>query len=68
MKLNKEFIKDVCVNKLLVQIDKRLVKIDKLPLKRDKNITSIENKKTMDPILDKSNMRKTSNFVKSITS
>ena len=61
MKLKKDFSKDVCINKLLV-------KIDKLPLKRDKNIKSIENKKTMDPILDKSNMRKTSNFVKSTTS
>ena len=68
MKLKKEFIKDVCVNKLLVQIDKRLIKIYMLPLKRDKNIKSIENKKTMDPILAKSNMRKTSNFVKSTTS
>ena len=38
------------------------------PLKRDKNIKSIENKKTMDPILAKSNMRKTCNFVKSTTS
>ena len=65
MKLKKEFTKDVCVNKLLVKIDKRLVKIDKLPLKRDKNIKSIENKKTMDPILDKSNMRKTTLLAKS---
>ena len=61
MKLKKEFIKDVCVNKLLIQIDKRLIK-------RDKNSKSIENKKTMDPILSKSNMRKTSNYVKSTTS
>ena len=66
MKLKKEFTKDVCIDKLLVKIDKLLVKIDKLPLKRDKNIKSIESKKTMDPILSKSNMRKTSNFAKSM--
>ena len=65
MKLKKEFIKDVCVNKLLVQIDKCLVKIDKLPLKRDKNIKSIESKKTMDPIITKSNMRLTTLLAKS---
>ena len=65
MKLKKEFIKDVCVNKLLVQIDKRLVKIDKLPLKRDKNIKSIESMKTMDLLQDKSNMRSTTLLVKS---
>ena len=58
MKLKKEFTKDVCIDKLIV-------KIDKLPLKRDKNIKSIESKKTMYPILAKSSMRKTSNFAKS---
>ena len=61
MKIKKEFTKDVCIDKLIV-------KIDKLPLKRDKNIKSIESKKTMDTILAKSNMRKTSNFAKSTTS
>ena len=65
MKLKKEFIKDVCVNKLLVQIDKCLVKIDKLPLKRDKNIKSIESMKTMDLLQDKSNMRSTTLLAKS---
>ena len=40
-------------------IDKLLVKIGKLLLKRDKNVKSIESKKTMDPLLAKSDMRLT---------
>ena len=58
----------MCIDKLLDMIDKFLVKIDKLLLMRDKNVKSIESKKTMDTILAKSNMRKTSNFAKSTTS
>ena len=46
-------------------IDKFLVKIDKLLLKRDKNVKSIESKKTMDPLLAKSNMRSTTLLAKS---
>ena len=58
MKLKKGFIKHVCIDKLLNKLNKFLLKLDK-------NIKSIESKKTMDPILAKSNMRKTSNFAKS---
>ena len=46
-------------------IDKLLVKIDKLLLMRDKNVKSIESKKTMDPLLAKSNMRSTTLLAKS---
>ena len=46
-------------------IDKLLVKIDKLLLKRDKNVKSIESKKTMDPVLARSNMRSTTLLAKS---
>ena len=58
MKLKKEFTKDVCIDKLLV-------KIDKLPLKQDKNVKSIESKKTMDTIIAESNMRLTTLLAKS---
>ena len=58
MKLKKGFTKHVCIDKLLV-------KIDKLPRKRDKNVKSIESKKTMDPLLAKSNMRSTTLLAKS---
>ena len=47
----------MCIVKPLVMIDKLLVKIDKFLLMRDKNVKSIESKKTMDPLLAKSNMR-----------
>ena len=46
-------------------IDKLLDMIDKLLLMRDKNVKSIESKKTMDPLLAKSNMRSTTLLAKS---
>ena len=55
----------MCIDKLLDMIDKFLVKIDKLLLMRDKNVKSIESKKTMDHLLAKSNMRKTTLLAKS---
>ena len=58
MKLKKEFTNDVCIDMLLV-------KIDKLLLKPDKNVKSIESKKTMDHLLAKSIMRKTNLLAKS---
>ena len=58
MKLKKGFTKHVCIDKLLV-------KIDKLLLTRDKNVKSIESKKTMDHLLAKSIMRKTTLLTKS---
>ena len=64
MKFKRGFINHVCIDKLLVKIDKLLVKIDKLLLKRDKNVKS-ESKKTMDPLLAKSNMRSTTLLAKS---
>ena len=48
-----------------VCIDKLLVKIDKLLLMRDKNVKSIERKKTMEHLLAKSIMRKTTLLAKS---
>ena len=55
----------MCIVKPLVKIDKLLVKIDKFLLMRDKNVKSIESKKTMDPLLAKSNMRSTTLLAKS---
>ena len=46
-------------------IDKFLAKIDKFLLMRDKNVKSIESKKTMDHLRDKSIMRKTTLLTKS---
>ena len=57
MKFKKGFFKLVCIVKFLVKIDKPL-------LMRDKNVKSIESKKTMDPLLAKSNMRKTTLLAK----
>ena len=55
----------MCIVKPLVKIDKLLVKIDKFLLMRDKNVKSTESKKTMDPVLAKSNMRSTTLLAKS---
>ena len=49
----------------IVKFHKFLVKIDKRLLKQDKNVKSIESKKTMDPLLAKSNMRSTTLLAKS---
>src|SRR3954469_16512553 len=65
MKLKNGFTKLVCIDKLLVKTDKLLVKINKFILKRDKNVKSIESKKTMDTIIAKSNMRMTTLLNKS---
>ena len=46
-------------------IKKLLLKIDKLLLERDKNVKSIESKKTMAHLLAKSIMRKTTLLAKS---
>ena len=57
MKFKKGFIKNVCIVKLLVKIDKHLLKIDK-------SIKFIESLKTMEILKDKSNMRLTTLLAK----